>query len=89
MTALVSLSTGSESTHLRVYREANSKDEAAQFPYFRFNVLRGMDDIGLEEWSKVEVMTDFTRSYLQSPLVDDELRRCAGGLVNPAAFEST
>jgi len=91
MTALVGLSTSSESTHLRVYREANSKDEAAQFPYFRFNVLRGMDDIGLEEWSKVEVMTDFTRSYLQSPLVDDELRRCAGGLVypRPAAFEST
>jgi predicted acylesterase/phospholipase RssA len=89
MNALVNLSTSSESTHLRVYQEANSKHESAQFPYFRFNVLRGMDDIGLEEWNKVEAMADVTRSYLQSPLVEDELRKCAGGLVNPTAFEST
>jgi hypothetical protein len=89
MDALVNLSTSSEGTHLRVYQEANSKDESSQFPYFRFNVLRGMDNIGLEEWSKVEAMADVTRCYLQSPIVDEELRRCAGGLVNPAAFEST
>jgi Patatin-like phospholipase len=89
MNAIVNLSTSSDGTHIRVYQEATSKDESAQFPYFRFNVLRGMDDIGLEEWRKVEVMADVTRSYLQSPLVEDELKKCAGGLVNPTAFEST
>ena len=85
---IAKLSTSSESTHESVYREANSNDESAQFPYFRFNVLRGMDDIGLEEWRKVEAMTGFTRNYLNSQSVLDQLRKCAEGLVNPTALES-
>jgi predicted acylesterase/phospholipase RssA len=87
--ALVNLSTSSESTHLRVWDEANSQDESAQFPYFRFNVLRGMDEIGLEEWRMAEAMADFTRSYLESPDVKQELGKCAEGLLNPSAFEGT
>ena len=87
--ALVNLSTSSESTHLRVSEEANPHDEAAQFPYFRFNVVRGMDEIGLEEWRMAEAMADFTRSYLESPDVKKELGKCAEGLLNPSAFEST
>ena len=86
--ALVNLSTSSESTHLRVLGEVNSQDESAQFPYFRFNVLRGMDKIGLEEWRMVEAMTDLTRSYLESPDIKKELGKCAEGLLNPSAFES-
>jgi hypothetical protein len=87
--ALVNLSTSSEGTHLRVWEEANSQDEVAQFPYFRFNVVRGMDEIGLEEWRMAEVMTDLTRSYLESPDIKKELGKCAEGLLNPSAFEST
>jgi predicted acylesterase/phospholipase RssA len=87
--ALVNLSTSSESTHLRVWEETNSLDEAAQFPYFRFNVVRGMDEIGLEEWRMAEAMADLTRSYLESPDVKKELGKCAEGLLNPSAFEST
>jgi len=87
--ALVNLSTSSESTHLRIWEEANSQDEVAQFPYFRFNVMRGMDEIGLEEWRMAEAMADFTRSYLESPDVKKELGKCAEGLLNPSAFEST
>ena len=87
--ALVNLSTSSESTHVRVYKEANSHDESAQFPYFRFNVLRGIDEIGLEEWKMGEAMADFTRSYLELPDIKKELGKCAEGLLNPFAFEST
>jgi predicted acylesterase/phospholipase RssA len=87
--ALVSLSTSSESMHLRVWGEANSEEESTQFPYFRFNVPRGMDEIGLEEWRMAEAMADVTRSYLDSPDVNGELRKCAEGLQNPSAFEST
>jgi len=87
--ALVNLSTSSESTHLHVWEEANSRDESSQFPYFRFNVVRGMDDIGLEEWRLAEVMTDLTRSYLESPDIKRELGKCANGLLNPSEFEST
>lgn len=87
--ALVSLSTSSESTHLRVWDEANSQDESSQFPYFRFNVLRGMDKIGLEEWKMAEPMADLTRSYLDSSDVKENLRKCAQSPLNPATFEST
>lgn len=85
--ALVSLSTSSESTHLRVSEEAHAQDEAAQFPYFRFNVQRGLDEIGLEEWRMAEAMADVTRSYLDIPDVKHELERCAAGLLNPSDFE--
>jgi hypothetical protein len=84
---LVNLSTSSEGTHLRVYEEAHSQDESAQFPYFRFNVQRGLDEIGLEEWKMAEAMGDVTRSYLESPDVKHELEKCAAGLLNPFAFE--
>jgi hypothetical protein len=85
--ALVNLSTSSESTHLRVWEEAHSQDEATQFPYFRFNVQRGMDEIGLEEWQMAEAMADVTRSYLESPDVKHELENCAVGLLNLSALE--
>jgi Patatin-like phospholipase len=85
--ALVDLSTSSDGTHLRVYEEAHSQDEAAQFPYFRFNVQRGLDEIGLEEWKMAEAIGDVTRSYLESPDVKRELEKCAAGLLNPFSFE--
>jgi predicted acylesterase/phospholipase RssA len=87
--ALVGLSTNSESTHRRVWEEANSQDESVQFPYFRFNVPRGMEEIMLEEWKKAEEVADMTRSYLGYPDVKEELRKCAEGLQNPSAFQST
>jgi hypothetical protein len=87
--ALVDLSTSSESMHLRVWEEAHSQDESAQFPYFRFNVLRGMDEIGLEEWRMAEAMGDVTRSYLDTPDVKQALEKCAKGLVEPIALEGT
>ena len=87
--ALVNLSTSSESTHRRVWKEANSADESEQFPYFRFNVLRGMDNIGLEEWRMAPAMADLTRCYLDCPDTKKELAKCAEGLLNPSAFEST
>jgi Patatin-like phospholipase len=89
MNGVVALSTNSESTHRRVWGEAHSQDESAQFPYFRFNVDEGMEDIGLEEWKKVIDMTGMTRSYLDEPEVKEDLKSCARGLVFPSAFEGT
>ena len=89
MNGVVALSTNSESTHRQVYREAHSQDESAQFPYFRFNVDEGMEDIGLEEWKKVVDMTGMTRSYLDEPEVKADLKNCSRGLVFPSAFEGT
>ena len=89
MNGVVALSTNSESTHRRVWGEAHSRDESTQFPYFRFNVDEGMEDIGLEEWKKVIDMTGMTRSYLDEPEVKEDLKNCARGLVFPSAFEGT
>lgn len=86
--ALVNLSTSSQSTHLKIWEEANSQDESAQFPYFRFNVSGGMDNIGLEEWRMAEAMAALTRSYLESPDVKVELGKCAEGLLNQNVFDS-
>jgi predicted acylesterase/phospholipase RssA len=86
---LIELSTNSERMHRQVWGEAHSQDESVQFPYFRFNVLRGMDQVGLEEWRKVERMTAMTLNYLGDPEVKEEMRKCAEGLLNPSAFEST
>ena len=86
---LATLSTNSEHTHRRVWEEAHSEDESLQFPYFRFNVPRGMEKIGLEEWKATEKITALTRSYLESPDVKKELENCAEGLWNPSAIEST
>ena len=85
---LVELSTNSERVHRQVWDEAHSQEESAQFPYFRFNVHRGMDQIGLEEWTKMERMTAMTLNYLGDPEVKNELEKCAEGLLNPSALAS-
>jgi predicted acylesterase/phospholipase RssA len=85
---LVKLSTQSESTHTNMWELANSHDPSQPFPYYRFNVPSGMDEIGLEEWRNMIKMSALTRSYLRTPAVESELRRCAESLLNSAQFES-
>jgi len=85
---LVELSTNSGRVHRQVWDEAHSQEESAQFPYFRFNVLSGMEQMGLEEWTKVERMTAMTLNYLSDPEVKKELQKCAEGLLNPSALAS-
>jgi hypothetical protein len=87
--SLIELSTSSESTHLRVWSEAHAQDELVQFPYYRFNVQRGMDEVSHEEWKLVEVIADMTRSYLNLPDIKQELEKCAKGLENPDVLPGT
>ena len=86
---LVKLSTESEDTHRNMWERAHSKDESQQFPYYRFNVPAGMDEIGLEEWKEMIKMAALTRGYLRTPLVEKEMELCAESVANPASFEST
>jgi len=85
---LVKLSTESEKTHGTMYAEAHSKDLAAQFWYYRFNVQSGMDDIGLEEWQNWDLMVSVTQNYLNSVDVPARLTECARDLLYPPGFES-
>ena len=84
---LVKLSTDSEDTNRNMWQRAH--DESQQFPYYRFNVPTGMDEIGLEEWKNMAKIGSLTRGYLRTPMVEKEMERCAENLANPASFEST
>ena len=86
---LVKLSTESEGTHRKMWELANSHQDSLQFPYYRFNVASGMDEIGLEEWRKTAKMGALTRGYLGTPSVESEIERCAENLLYPSPFQST
>lgn len=48
--------------------------------YFRFNVLSGLGDIGLEEATKLALISAATRRYLTSEEPKKQLERCAKNL---------
>jgi Patatin-like phospholipase len=85
---LVKFSTDSEDTHRTMWDRANSHDESEQFPYYRFNVISGMDELGLEEWKHTQKIGALTRGYLRNPAVEKEMEQCARSLSDPATFES-
>jgi hypothetical protein len=45
--------------------------------YYRFNVVRGLENIGLEEAKKVKEMAAATRRYLGSEEVNSQVQACA------------
>ena len=50
---------------------------AKQHRYFRFNVLRGLEDVGLEDASKTDQILASTRKYLQTEAVFSAVEACA------------
>lgn len=44
--------------------------------YFRFNVTKGLEDIGLEEEAKRNIIVAATRGYLESPTVERQMSLC-------------
>lgn len=50
--------------------------------YFRFNVVRGLDKVGLNEASKKDVIEVATTQYLQENTVS--LQKCASQMLNPS-----
>jgi hypothetical protein len=47
---------------------------------YRFNVSRGLEDIGLEEAKKVKEMEAATRRYISSQEVHSQMQACAGSI---------
>jgi len=77
--ACVKLTTSSEQVHQRVLRRC--ADEAG-CKYYRFQVERGMDDIGLEEWEKMDEMGDHTRRYMDEGEGERKRDECVESLMN-------
>ena len=85
--ACVNMSTSSEPIHQTMFRLANSQDPDLQFPYYRFNVEKGMESIGLEEWKAKVRMGELTTQYMREG--EGELKRnnCVSDLWKPAKVE--
>lgn len=71
---VVKLSTSAEDTHEEMLKLANSDQRVS---YHRFNVQRGLDQIGLEEWAKATELAALTRGYLEGTETQLALVKCA------------
>jgi len=78
--ACLSLATNTEPAHERLLRQSSNRERP--FPYHRFNVVRDMQDIGLQEWRKMEEIAAHTMVYMEE--AEGELRRdrCVQDLIN-------
>lgn len=63
--ACVKLATNSEPVHERLYRQMEAANPRGALRYHRFNVDRDMNDIGLQEWQKMEEMGSHTAAYME------------------------
>jgi predicted acylesterase/phospholipase RssA len=77
---LVAIATETEQTAERFRRERGPLDNMGR--YYRFNVVRGLEDIGLEEAKKVKEMAAATRRYISSQEVHRQMQAYAGSIAN-------
>lgn len=75
---LVAIATDTERTAERFQRHKSDLDEAGR--YFRFNVARGLEDIGLEESIKRKEIAAATRRYVQAQEVFKRMQLCTGNV---------
>jgi predicted acylesterase/phospholipase RssA len=79
---LVAIATETEQTAERFRRERSLLDSTER--YYRFNVVRGLEDIGLEEAKKVQEIAAATRRYISSQDVYKQMQTCAGTITDRA-----
>jgi hypothetical protein len=60
----VSLTNDAESTHNRLLLSSSSSNPDLRFPYYRFNVTRGLDVVGFHEWRKTIRLGQLTSQYM-------------------------
>ncbi|KAB2098622.1 hypothetical protein AG0111_0g13152 [Alternaria gaisen] len=81
---LAAIATETEQTAERFRRERGLLDSTGR--YYRFNVARGLEDIGLEEAKKVKEMAAATRRYISSQEVHGQMQACAGSIAGREYF---
>jgi predicted acylesterase/phospholipase RssA len=75
---LIAIATETEQTAERFRRERALLDSTGR--YYRFNVVRGLENIGLEEAKKVKEMAAATRRYISTQEVHKQMQACAGSI---------
>ncbi|KAJ9634597.1 hypothetical protein H2199_008880 [Coniosporium tulheliwenetii] len=82
---LVAIATETEQTAETFRRDKTYMDDGR---YFRFNVLRGLEDIGLEESKKRKEIAAVTRRYVASQDVFKQMQACGNNLSGREYFGS-
>lgn len=75
---LVTISTETEQTAEKLWRDKSHLDNTGR--YYRFNVARGLEDIGLEESIKRKEIAAAIRRYIESQDVFKQMQACAGNV---------
>jgi hypothetical protein len=78
LSTFVELATETEKTAERFRRERRILDGEER--YYRFNVIRGLEDIGLEEFHMINDISARTSSYLADGVVAKSIKACASHL---------
>ncbi|KAF3034823.1 hypothetical protein E8E11_000639 [Didymella keratinophila] len=76
---LKNMATDTETT-AETFRVAHNSDLVSSQRYFRFNVRRGLENVGLEEAAELGTINSATRRYLAGDEDRDRLLRCADNL---------
>jgi hypothetical protein len=80
--ACVQLTTNTEPVHERLLKQSTLTDPDKQFPYHRFNVDRDLQDIGLQEWTKIEEISEHTAAYMEGAEGEIKRNKCVHDLMN-------
>jgi hypothetical protein len=87
------MATDVEETHQHMLRLCRQSQPETQ--YFRFNVIDGLDRIGLtgdrrrgKTQQSLERIDEATRNYLQTAIVRGQLRECARAVMNARRFRA-
>jgi hypothetical protein len=84
---LVAIATETEQTAERFRRDKAYLDSSGR--YFRFNVVRGLEDLGLEESTKAKDIAAATRRYVAAQETFKQMHACAGNLRNRNYHQSS
>lgn len=80
--AMAKIATDTEETHQALQHRFNSRPGI----YFRFTVDEGMQDIGMDEWNKLDGVMSHTEKYLRSEDVRPKLELAVKALAEQQAM---
>ena len=76
--SLLAIATETEKTAERFSRDKSRLDDTRR--YYRFNVLRGLEDIGLEDFKRRNAIIAATDRYIESQAVFKQMKACANSM---------
>ena len=76
--SLLAIATETEKTAERFNRDKSTLDDRGR--YYRFNVIQGLEDVGLEESTRKNMIVAATDRYLESQTVFKQIKACGNCL---------